>query len=135
MSLASRLWSKGEGRQGDTSSRSCRARAGQGIKAGNDSAINRMPVNTFYLLSALRRLRMAAVIPFMAACLWCSVGCKKKAPAAAPPPLVEFVEVKPQDVPIYHEWIGSLDGLVNAQIRAQVTGYLLTQNYREGDVV
>lgn len=39
------------------------------------------------------------------------------------------------DVPIYHEWIGVLDGLVNAQIRAQVTGYLLTQNYREGDPI
>ena len=92
-------------------------------------------MNTFYLLSALRRLRMAAVIPFMAACLWCSVGCKKKAPAAAPPPLVEFVEVKPQDVPIYHDWIGVLDGLVNAHIRAQVSGYLQTQNYKEGDPI
>ena len=39
------------------------------------------------------------------------------------------------DVPIYHDWIGVLDGLVNAQIRAQVTGYLLTQNYREGDPI
>ena len=39
------------------------------------------------------------------------------------------------DVPIYHEWIGVLDGLVNAQIRAQVAGYLLTQNYREGDPI
>jgi membrane fusion protein (multidrug efflux system) len=39
------------------------------------------------------------------------------------------------DVPIYHEWVGTLDGLVNATIRAQVAGYLLTQNYREGDVI
>ena len=39
------------------------------------------------------------------------------------------------DVPIFHEWIGVLDGLVNAQIRAQVTGYLLTQRYREGDAI
>src|SRR5207253_5116914 len=62
-------------------------------------------------------------------------GCKKKPPPAPPPPEVEVVTVQPQDVPIYHDWIGSLDGLVNAQIRAQVTGYLLTQNYREGDVV
>jgi RND family efflux transporter MFP subunit len=38
-------------------------------------------------------------------------------------------------VPIYHDWIGVLDGLVNAQIRAQVTGYLRTQNYREGDPI
>src|SRR5438874_2110658 len=62
-----------------------------------------------------------------------SAGCKKKPPAPPPPPVVEVVEVQPQDVPIYHDWIGSLDGLVNAQIRAQVNGYLLSQNYREGD--
>lgn len=43
--------------------------------------------------------------------------------------------VKPQDTPVYKEWIGTLDGLVNAQIRAQVTGYLLTQNYSEGSQV
>jgi membrane fusion protein (multidrug efflux system) len=36
-------------------------------------------------------------------------------------------------VPIYHEWIGTLDGLVNATIRAQVAGYLVAQNYHEGD--
>jgi membrane fusion protein (multidrug efflux system) len=39
------------------------------------------------------------------------------------------------DVPIYHEWIGVLDGFVNAHIRAQVSGYLLSQNYREGDPI
>jgi len=38
-------------------------------------------------------------------------------------------------VPIYHDWIGTLDGLVNAQIRAQVAGYLMKQNYREGELV
>ena len=68
----------------------------------------------------------------LAACL---TGCKPKAPVAPPPPLVETAEVTQADVPIYHEWIGSLDGLVNAQIRAQVTGYLVTQNYREGDPI
>ena len=39
------------------------------------------------------------------------------------------------DVPVYQEWIGSLDGFVNAQIRAQVSGYLMSQNYREGALV
>jgi membrane fusion protein (multidrug efflux system) len=52
-----------------------------------------------------------------------------------PPPEVEVVTVQPQDVPIYHDWIGTLDGLVNAQIRAQVTGYLKQQNYLEGKLV
>ena len=63
-------------------------------------------------------------------------GCREKQQAKPPPvPLVEVATVTQADVPIYHEWIGVLDGLVNAQIRAQVTGYLLTQNYREGDPI
>ena len=43
--------------------------------------------------------------------------------------------VTPTNVPVFEEWIGTLDGYVNAQIHAQVTGYLLTQNYREGSEV
>src|SRR5262249_49564536 len=75
-------------------------------------------------------------IPLAAATLLTLAGCKGKPHATAPPPpIVEVAPVTQADVPIYHEWIGVLDGLVNAQIRAQVTGYLLTQNYREGDPI
>jgi RND family efflux transporter MFP subunit len=63
-----------------------------------------------------------------------AAGCKPKAHVTSPP-LVEVANVTQADVPIYHDWIGTLDGLVNAQIRAQVSGYLLTQNYREGDPI
>jgi membrane fusion protein, multidrug efflux system len=62
-------------------------------------------------------------------------GCKKEQPAAAPPPDVEVLSVIQKDVPIYKEWVGALDGYVNAVIRAQVTGYLIKQNYKEGDLV
>jgi membrane fusion protein, multidrug efflux system len=55
-------------------------------------------------------------------------------PANAPP-TVEVVQVEQEDVPIYGEWIGTLDGLVNADVRAQVTGYLQTQAYQEGAFV
>lgn len=55
------------------------------------------------------------------------------APAGVPD--VEVVQVQQQDVPIIHEWIGTLDGLVNADVRAQVTGYLLIQGYQEGAFV
>jgi len=48
---------------------------------------------------------------------------------------VEVVTVTEADVPFYHDWIVVLDGLVNAHIRAQVTGYLVSQNYREGDPI
>lgn len=50
-------------------------------------------------------------------------------------PDVEVVQVEQKDVPIYGEWIGTLDGLVNADVRAQVTGYLMQQTYQEGSYV
>jgi membrane fusion protein (multidrug efflux system) len=52
-----------------------------------------------------------------------------------PPPEVRTAVVEQRDLPIEHEWIGTLDGLVNADIRAQVTGYLLRQDYKEGSFV
>src|ERR1700752_2750459 len=55
----------------------------------------------------------------------------------APPstPDVEVAQVQREDVPIYGDWIGTLDGLVDADVRAQVTGYLLKQGYQEGAFV
>ena len=50
-------------------------------------------------------------------------------------PEVEVVQVAQQDVPISSEWIGTLEGMVNATIKAQVTGYLRKQNYTEGAFV
>jgi RND family efflux transporter MFP subunit len=52
-----------------------------------------------------------------------------------PSPNVAVVQVQQEDVPIYGEWIGTLDGLVNADVRAQVAGYLLKQGYQEGAFV
>ena len=62
-------------------------------------------------------------------------GCGKKAPPQMPPPVVEVVPVVQKDVPVYREAIGTLDGYVNAEIRPQVTGYLLTRAYKEGSLV
>jgi membrane fusion protein, multidrug efflux system len=50
-------------------------------------------------------------------------------------PVVEVVQVEQKDVPIFGEWIGTLDGMTNADVRAQVTGYLLRQGYQEGAFV
>jgi RND family efflux transporter MFP subunit len=63
-----------------------------------------------------------------------AVSCKKK-PAPAPPPEVQYLTVAPTNVAITQEWIGTLDGLVNADIRAQVSGYLRKQDYAEGTLV
>src|SRR5499425_3414749 len=62
-------------------------------------------------------------------------GCGKSEPSQARPPEVEVVRVEQKDVPIWKEWIGILDGLWNAQIRPQVTGYLLRQTYTDGAFV
>ena len=76
-----------------------------------------------------------AIIPAMCLAMVLAVGCKKKQEAAAPPPTVEVMTVVQKDVPIEKEWVGTLDGYVNAVIRPQVTGYLIKQNYREGQAV
>ena len=65
----------------------------------------------------------------------CLVGCKPASKEAPLAPAVKVAAVTRGDPTIYQEWIGTLDGLVNAQIRAQVTGYLLSQAYREGNRV
>lgn len=54
---------------------------------------------------------------------------------AAPPPDVIVARVEQQDLPVEREWIGTLDGMVNASIKAEVTGYLLQQAYTEGSFV
>jgi membrane fusion protein (multidrug efflux system) len=62
-------------------------------------------------------------------------GCGKEQKAQPQAPIVEVAEVAQKDVPVYAEWVGTLDGAVNATIRAQVQGYLIKQNYKEGDFV
>jgi len=65
-------------------------------------------------------------------------GCKPQTPktaAPAPPPDVVIAPVIQRDEPIHAEWVASLDGLVNATIRAQVSGYLLKQVYKDGTPV
>jgi RND family efflux transporter MFP subunit len=63
-------------------------------------------------------------------------GCQEKQAGPPPaPPDVEVTEVVQKDVPIFTEWVATLDGYVNAQIQPQVTGYLMKQSYIEGSVV
>jgi RND family efflux transporter MFP subunit len=64
-----------------------------------------------------------------------AAGCKEAAPPPPGPPDVEVVAAITKNVPIYGEWVGSLDGYTNANITPQVTGYLIKQNYREGSYV
>lgn len=86
------------------------------------------------------RLSMRILPLAPAALLVCAVlflgGCEEKKAAGPPPaPEVQVVTVAQKDVPVYSEWVTTLDGYVNAQIRPQVTGYLLKRTYDEGGVV
>jgi RND family efflux transporter MFP subunit len=63
----------------------------------------------------------------------CSSG--KASPPAPAPPEVSVITAAPETVSLSSEWIGTLDGYVNAQIRPQVSGYLLRRSYQEGALV
>jgi len=66
--------------------------------------------------------------------LGCSNG-NVRAAAPPPPPTVEVAPVLQKDVPLQGEWVGTLDGYVNAQIQPEVSGYLIRQDYHEGALV
>jgi len=66
--------------------------------------------------------------------LGCSNG-NVRAAAPPPPPVVEVAPVIQKDVPVQGEWVGTLEGYVNAQIQPQVSGYLIRQDYHEGALV
>jgi RND family efflux transporter MFP subunit len=89
--------------------------------------------------SVSRRLSVVSKSSFCVAvlsiCLALTSCQSQKAASVPPTPEVQVVAVVQQDVPIYNEWVATLDGYVNAQIQPQVSGYLIMQNYKEGSFV
>ena len=73
--------------------------------------------------SELMSLRTVLGLTVMVLLGTMTAGCKKEVKVAGPPD-VEVAEVAKQDVKVEREWVGSMDGSVNAVIRAQVQGYL-----------
>lgn len=100
-----------------------------------------MAVNVFKNASAVtsseRRIRLLSGTLGLA--VVAMTGCAKPAggpPQAAMGPLpVSVVRASTSDVPLKGEWVGTMDGYVNAQIQPQVSGYLIRQLYREGSPV
>ncbi len=84
-------------------------------------------VRNLPLKMSLPVLSLALVIPLS--------GCKRSEGPPARPPEVQVIAVEQRDVPVYRDWVGTLEGEVNATISAQVSGYLLTRNYQEGGIV
>jgi RND family efflux transporter MFP subunit len=83
------------------------------------------------------RIQIAAALFVILAMIFITIIREKSAAAVAPPPPpeVQVAAVVERDLPVRHEWIGTLNGLVNAAINAEVTGYLLRQDYAEGSFV
>ncbi len=82
-------------------------------------------------VSPVRRAALFVMLPLALPLLQ---ACRNTAaaPVAPPPPEMSFIQVSPERVPLTSEWIATLDGYVNAQIRPQVTGYLIRRTYQEG---
>jgi RND family efflux transporter MFP subunit len=75
---------------------------------------------------------------FAAVLLVDALGCGNGKVRAAAPPAPAVVKVAPviqKDVPVQGEWVGTLEGYVNAQIQPQVSGYLIRQDYHEGALI
>jgi len=89
-----------------------------------------------FLFGDVPRLRSGAVFLATAALGIFVSGCNKsQAKTATPVPEVEVATVEQRDVPMYSEWVATLDGYVNAEIRPQVSGYIVKQDYTEGSLV
>jgi membrane fusion protein (multidrug efflux system) len=89
-------------------------------------------------IEALRKHKLIFGVALVAlGLIFVVVRARERKNISAPPgPLeVDVVQVQEQNVPIYSEWIGTTDGMVNADIRSQVSGYLLRRNYTEGAFV
>src|SRR6476661_905305 len=98
-----------------------------GLQGGRMLAIVSVKTPRHHLLISIGVI-VAVLLPL--------AGCASKTEAAPPPPPeVQVVTVEQKDVPIFREWVATLDGYVNADIRPQVTGYLMKQNYHEGMLV
>src|SRR5713226_2917921 len=83
--------------------------------------------------SILNRLLLFSLV---AGATLAMIGCgRTQAAAPSPPPEVRVAPPIQQDVPVYSDWVATLDGYVNAQVRPQVSGYIIKQNYKEGSLV
>ncbi len=83
-----------------------------------------------------RGIRGLTAAAFAVALALAAMACKKAVPVTAPPtPEVVVTEVIQRDVPLYSEWVGTTVGFVNADIYPKISGYLLKQDYKDGDAV
>lgn len=86
-------------------------------------------------MNAADRLLHAITLLLLGVGIVALTGCGKEEAVAVAPPDVLVTEAAARDVPVYREWIGTIDGSENAEIRAKVQGYLIKRSYDEGSLV
>ncbi|HEU0251639.1 MAG TPA: efflux RND transporter periplasmic adaptor subunit [Pyrinomonadaceae bacterium] len=91
----------------------------------------------YYEIVKRRKVSISLIVIAIAALAVLLGFARSSKPAQAAQPVLEVgvVTVEQKNVPIYSEWIGTTEGMVNAELKAQVTGYLLRQDYKEGSFV
>jgi RND family efflux transporter MFP subunit len=95
-----------------------------------------LPARHLNASSDKKSMRRIVLVSAMLICASLFVGCSRKpAQTAAAPPEVLVTTVTPQDVPRVLERVATLDGFINANINAQVQGYIISRDYKEGRVV
>ena len=95
-----------------------------------------VPARHLNASSDKKSMRRIVLVSSVLICGSLFVGCSRKpAQTAPPPPEVLVTTVKPQDVPRVLERVATLDGFINANINAQVQGYIVSRDYQEGSVV
>ena len=84
----------------------------------------------------MQLMKQFAVLSALLICISISTSCSRK--QAQPPPgapEVLVTTVTPKDVPRVLERVATLDGFINANINAQVQGYIVSRDYTEGSIV
>src|SRR4030088_1028039 len=99
--------------------------------------MNKQPIHSAATI-ATKKVTGICTVGMLLLIIGFAEGCSDKKPALAGTPQampVTVVAIHPTDVPLTGEWVGTLDGNVNAQIQPQASGYLIRQDYREGSQV
>jgi RND family efflux transporter MFP subunit len=104
-------------------------------RASNAMAPSRDSRTTIKPPLANSKATLPTVILLVALAIFASSCNRGRAATATATPEVEVATVEQRDVPVFSEWVATLDGYVNAQIRPQVSGYIIKQDYVEGSVV
>src|SRR5216683_1362737 len=119
--------------------RPSRARAHQGSRQETDrrGQRRRLPSAPDERRSRMIDIRGMLVVSLIGLVVITAAGCgdASRATATPPPAVVKVEPVVERDVPISVEYVGTLVGYINAQIRARVAGHLVSQNYTEGSPV